>query len=149
MRRLQLPCLAICAVAAAAFGGCGEEGAANGATVSVYVAGSLCKEAQRQVAAVGAMAGNLEVRVACLPAPGSEGSLAAAGANARRATEDSASVAYLEAPGPTAEFSHSIVEAAGIAWLRTSSGSATMRRILAALAGDDSSPRRAVLDEVG
>jgi hypothetical protein len=75
--------------------------------------------------------------------------LATAGAGARRATEDSTAVAYVEAPGPAAEFSRSIVEAADIAWIETSSGSQAMKRIISALEGDSSSPRQAVLDEVG
>jgi hypothetical protein len=55
----------------------------------------------------------------------------------------------LEAPGPTAKFSRPIVEAADVAWVETSSGGAAMQRILKALEGDGSSPRKAVLDEVG
>jgi hypothetical protein len=138
--------LATIAVIAAAFAGCGEGGAANGATVSVYAAATLCKEAQEGAGA----AGDLEVRVVCLrPRGGGEGTLAAAGFDARRATEDSTSVAFLEAPGPGAKFSQSIVEAAGVAWLQTGSGSTTMHRVVKALEEGGSSPRKAVLDEVG
>lgn len=126
--------------------GCGQGGASAGATVSVYAAAPLCREAQEGAG----KAGDLEVRVVCLRAPGGGGSiLAAAGSAARRATEDSSSVAFLEAPGPAAGFSRSIVEAAGVAWVETSSAAAAMHRIVKALEGGGSSPRKAVLDEVG
>jgi hypothetical protein len=130
-------------------GGCGDGGAAAGATVSVYVAAPLCGEAREELAKAGGKAADLEVRVDCLSESAGESTLAEAGAGARSATEDSTSVAYVEAPGPAAEFSRSIVDAAGIAWLQTSSGSTALRRILSALEGSDSSPRQAVLDEVG
>lgn len=143
MRRLPALLLGLCALLIAA--GCGEGGAASGATVSVYMAAPLCARAS------GGRAGDLKVRLVCLAPVEKEGrvDLAAAGANARRATEDSTAVAYVEAPGPAAEFSRSIVEAADIAWIETSSGSGAMKRILSALEADTSSPRRAVLDEVG
>lgn len=146
MRRLQALSFVVLVVAVAAFAGCGTGGASSGATVSVYVAAPLCEEAQKE----GRAAGDLEVRVVCLPPSGTrQVDLAAAGAAARRATEDSSSVAFLEAPGPAAKFSQAIVEAADIAWIETSSGSTAMRRIDRALEGDGSSPRKAVLDEVG
>jgi hypothetical protein len=126
--------------------GCGQGGASAGATVSVYAAAPLCREARQS----GGAAGGLELRVVCLPPPGSrEVDLAAVGAGARRATQDSTSVAFLEAPGPAAKFSRSIVEAADVAWIETSSGATAMRRIRRGLEGDASSPRKAVLDEVG
>lgn len=126
--------------------GCGEGGAASGATVSVYAAAPLCKEARKDGGAVD----DLRLRVVCLPPYGTrQVDLAAVGAAARRATQDSTSVAFLEAPGPAAEFSRSIVEAADIAWIEAGSGADAMRRIRSALEGDASSPRKAVLDEVG
>jgi hypothetical protein len=129
-----------------AIAGCGEGGAAGGATVSVYVAAPLCREAGKKLPA-----GDLTVRVVCLPAVEKRGGvdLATAGADARRATEDSTSVAYLEAPGPAAKFSRPVVESADIAWIKTSSPATAMHRIVSALEGDSSSPRRAVLEEVG
>jgi hypothetical protein len=146
VRRLQVLSLAAIAVVAVASAGCGEGGASSGATVSVYVAAPLCQEARKSSGS----AGDLEVRVLCLPPQGARmAGLAAAGAGARRATEDSTSVAFLEVPGPAAEFSRSIVESADIAWVETSSASTAMHRILSALEGDGSSPRKAVLDEVG
>jgi hypothetical protein len=125
--------------------GCGEGGAASNATVSVYMAAPLCGQAH------GGRADDLKVRLVCLEPVEKQGKadLAAAGANARRATEDSTAVAYVEAPGPGAELSRSIVEAAGVAWIETDSSPKAMQRILSALEGDSSSPRQAVLDEVG
>jgi len=143
MRRLQPLLLGLCALLAAA--GCGEGGTASGATVSVYMAASLCGQVS------GGRAGDLRVRLVCL-APVEKGGkvdLDAAGANARRATEDSTAVAYVEAPGPAANFSRSIVDSANLAWIETNSGSRAMRRIRSALEEDSPSPRQAVLDEIG
>lgn len=94
----------------------------------------------------------LEIRLVCLQPAEKKGitDLAVAGANARRATEDSSSVAYLEAPGPAAKFSQSVVEAANIAWVKTDSAATAMREVLAALEErGSSSPRATVLDQVG
>jgi hypothetical protein len=109
--------------------GCGEgDGVEAGATVHVYVVGLICGEAQRQLKSKGGRAGDFRVRVVCLPPSGDAArvDLAAAGANARRAT----SVAYLEAPGPSNAFSRTIVEEAGIGFLDAASGFNAMRRIL-------------------
>lgn len=132
--------------------GCGEGGATSGATVRVYVAAPLCKEAQRTLKREGGKAGELRVSAVCLPSIESGGrvDLAQAGANARRATEDSTAVAYLENAGPGAKFSQTIVESASIAWLETSSGSTAMRRTLQALQeAGSSSPRNAVRESLG
>lgn len=146
MRRLPALSLVSVAVLAATAAGCGEGGTASGATVSVYAAAPLCKEARKSAGA----AGDLEVRVVCLSPRGSGGGdLAAVGNDARRATEDSTSVAFLEVPGPAAKFSQTVVESADVAWLETSSASTAMQRIVKALEGDSSSPRKAVLDQVG
>jgi hypothetical protein len=143
VRRLLTLLLGLCALLVAA--GCGEGGVAGNATVSVYMAAPLCAQAR------GGHADDLKVRLVCLEPVEKEGKadLAAAGAGARRAIEDSTSVAYVEAPGPAAKFSRSIVEAADVAWVETSSGPEAMKRIFAALEGDGSTPRQAVLDEVG
>jgi hypothetical protein len=140
------PALAALALVSA-MAGCGGGGASAGATVSVYVAAPLCREARQSEG----RADDLLVRVVCLPPveAAGEADLAAAGANARRATADSTSVAFLEAPGAAARFSRSIVESADIAWVQTSSGGQPMKRILSALDGGSSSPRKTVLDEVG
>jgi hypothetical protein len=139
-------------VLAFAIGGCGEGGASAGATVSAYVAAPLCREAQRQLSREAGSVEDLHVRVVCLPPVESAGrvDLARSGANARRATEDSTSVAYLEAPGRAAEFGEAIVESAGIAWLEAASGSTAMRRVLKALGeAGSSSPREAVRETLG
>jgi hypothetical protein len=128
--------------------GCGGTGVSGGATVSIYVAAPLCNEAEGEAGD----AGELEVRILCLPPveKGGRADLVAAGANARRATEDSTSVAFLEAPGPAAGFSRSIVESAKVAWLETRNGTDGMRRLLRALEErGSSSPREAVLKQVG
>lgn len=152
MRRLPALYVSALLLAVAALGlGCGEGGVGSGATVSVYVAASLCKEAKGALQKVGGKAGDLEVQALCL-APvkrGGGADLATAGADARRATGDSTSVAYLEAPGPAAKFSQSIVEAASTAWIETRSGATAMRQVLKALEErGSSSPREAVLDQV-
>lgn len=153
MRRLPALGVSALLIATAALGaGCGEGGVEAGATVSVYVAAPLCKEARGALQKVGGKADDLEVRVACLSPVEAKGAadLAAAGANARRTAEDSTSVAYLEAPGPAAKFSQSIVEAADIAWLETGSGATAMHEVLEALEErGSSSPRSSVLDQVG
>ena len=132
--------------------GCGSGGAAAGATVSVYVAAPLCGEARAELAKRGAKAGEVKVRTVCLPAVEFDGKtdLAVAGRDARSATEDSTAVAFLEAPGPAARFSDSIVEAADIAWIGSGSGATAVRRVFRALEqAGSSSPRAEVLDEVG
>lgn len=152
MRRLQAICIGLTLLLVAGAAGCGEGEAASGATVSIYVAAPLCREAREGLAAAGGRAGELDVRAVCLAeiARGARADLAVAGGNARRASEDSTAVAYLEAPGPAAKFTRSIVEAAKIAWIETGSGSAVVPRVLRALdERGSSSPRSAVLDQVG
>jgi hypothetical protein len=153
VRRLSTLISTVLLVAAAALGtGCGEGGVGSGATVTVYIAAPLCREAETALRKAGGMVGDLRVDAVCLPPVESKGraDLAVAGANARRATEDSASVAFVEAPGPVARFAKPIVESAGIAWVETDSGAIAMRRVLEALEErGSSSPRSAVLDEVG
>jgi hypothetical protein len=135
---------AVCGLLVAGVG-CGEEsGVAEGATVTAYVAAPLCGEAKRELGRQGERAGDVSVRVLCLPAVESDGqlNLAAVGANARRATEDSTTVGYLEPPGPASRFSRPILEEAGIASIQSSSGKAAMARLLAAIREADSSSLR-------
>jgi hypothetical protein len=116
--------------------GCGEsEGVAAGATVTAYVEAPLCAGAKGELARDGGRAGELRVRAVCLPSVtgGERTNLATVGANARRATEDSAAVGYLEPPA-TPSFSRPIVEAASIAVIRTNSGEAAMAQLLRAIA---------------
>jgi hypothetical protein len=73
------------------------------------------------------------VQAACLPSARSRTklNLATLGANARRATEDSTTVAYLEASDPAAaRFTHPILETAEVPWISASSGKVAMARLL-------------------
>jgi ABC-type branched-subunit amino acid transport system substrate-binding protein len=143
--------------------GCGEEGAAAGATLRVYVSAPLrgseaaagrrlCAEAREQ-AGQGKGGEGHELRVVCLDASGDSGdwTLAQVGANARRATEDSGAVAYVGEPGPAArKQSRPIVEAAGIAELGGLSGREAVAKVVRAMEeGDASQPRDAVFDAYG
>ena len=134
-----------------AVGGCGEGGVASDAVVSVYAAAPLCREAQDALRKAHGRADDPDVRVICLPPVEIEGAtnLATAGATARRATEDSTSVAFLEAAGPAAKFSQPILEAADIAWIKASSGAPAMREVLKSLEErGSSSPRDAVRESI-
>lgn len=139
-------------VALSAGAGCGGgEGAAAGATVSVYAAASLCSEAEGELARDGGRAGDVHVRVVCLP--GAESSrkldLVQIGANARRATEDSSSIGYIGEPTRAASrFSEPILETAGIAQLPQISGTTAMKQLLQAVdeAGNSGSLRQSVHD---
>jgi hypothetical protein len=129
--------------------GCGEQaGVSDDAVVAVYVEAPLCAGAERELASEGRRAGSVRVRAVCLPSAreGARVSLAAVGANARRASEDSATVAYLEAP-TTPSFSRPIVEAAAIPVLRNSSGSAAMARLLGAIRTADADSLRESIRE--
>ena len=140
-------------VIGAVTGGCGAEtGVSSGATVSVYLSApmrgpegsrgkALCTGAKRALAGVRGEAGDLQVSLTCLDASGSTGSwtLAQVGANARRATEDSTTVAYIAEPGAKARRqSRPILEEADIAEVVASSGASAMRQILQAI--EESSP---------
>lgn len=146
--KVMLACALLLAMA-----GCGEgEGAADGAAVTAYVAAPLCGGAMGELKREGARAGEVRVRVVCLPGQrdGTRLDLAATGANARRATEDSTAIAYVEQSGPAARFSEPILEAAGIAWIETGSGAAAIGEVLDAVAKADSgSLRESVRDAFG
>ena len=159
----RLPAILVACVAAVAMlAGCGEEGAAEGATVRVYISAPLqgpegeagrrlCVEAREQ-AGQGKGGEGHEVRVVCLDASeGGDWTLAQVGANARRATEDSAAVAYVGEPEPAArKQSRPIVEAAGIAELGGLSGREAVARVVKAMEeGEASQPRNAVFDAFG
>ena len=112
--------------------------------MTAYVEAPLCAGAKRELGTQDGRAGEVRVRAVCLASVDSGGrtELAKVGANARRATEDSATVAYLEPP-TTPSFSRPIVEAANIAVIRTRSGKAAMDRLLGAIRdADDSSSLR-------
>jgi hypothetical protein len=157
-RGLLLVLGAVLAVGAAS---CGEEGADEGAALTVYVSAPLrgseapegrrlCAEA-RETARLEGPAGGHELRVVCLDASGEEGrwTLAQVGANARRATEDSAAVAYIGEPDPAARRqSRPIVEAAEMVEFGNG-GREAIEEVHAALEeGDASDPRQTVFDAV-
>jgi hypothetical protein len=130
-------------VSAALLAGCGGgSGVETGATVHVYVAAQLCPEAQRELAGGGGRAGDVRLRVVCLRGSHTGGrvDLATQGADARRATEDSTAIAFVEAVGPAAKFAAPIVEGAGLAFLETSSGTNATEQVERAVgeAGDGS-----------
>lgn len=133
--------------------GCGGgEGAAEGASVTAYVDASLCGEAKQALAREGGRVDSLRVRVSCLEPTrtGARLDLATVGANARRASEDSTAIAYVEAPDPkAARFSETILESAGIPHLVDNSGQAAMSDLLKALSEADlNSLRDSVSDEL-
>ncbi|MGB7589262.1 MAG: hypothetical protein WBM00_11195 [Solirubrobacterales bacterium] len=129
-------------------GGCGGgEGVGAGAVLTVYVSTPLsggqfgrgraiCAGAKRELARSKGRAGSVSVRVLCLDDAGGAGrwTLAAVGADARRAVEDSSTIGYIGELDPTAtRFSRPIVEAAGIPQLSTRSGLTAMRELLGAI----------------
>ena len=78
--------------------------------------------------------------------------LAAVGANARRATEDSTTVAYIADRDPTAaKYSRSILDEAGITQLSGQPGAAAMHQLLTAIedAGSPSNLRESVNKSLG
>ena len=126
---------------------------AEGATVTAYVTAPLCAEAERELARDGGQAGDVRVRVVCLPhaESGGELQLATIGANARRATEDSSTIGYIGEPTRTASrFSEPILEGAEIAQLLQPSGAGAMKKLLNAVAeaGSSSSLRESVYDQL-
>jgi branched-chain amino acid transport system substrate-binding protein len=149
------------AVAAIAAAGCGSgEGVAEGARLTIYVSAPLhggraaegrrlCAEAQRELRSH-PRAGDARLRAVCLDdtGPGGRWRAARVGANARRALEDSSTVAYIGEPEPAAaRFSAPILESAGIAQLTGESGGRAARKVAAAIrAGGSGSPREAVLE---
>jgi hypothetical protein len=144
---------ALVLLALAAVAGCGSGvGVEAGASVHVYVGSELCPEAREALFEAKGKAGEVEVQLVCLRPVTEEETgeidLARQGANARRASEDSAAVAFLEAPGKAAEFAAPIVEEAGIAFVPAGDGAAAMERVLRAIeeAGASGSPREKVRD---
>lgn len=136
----------------AAVGCGGDEGIEEGATVTVYAGASVCAQAKGELARSGPRAGSVRVRVVCTEPVETKGrlDLAATGANARQAVEDTSSVAYLEAPGPATRFIRPILEEANIALLTTSSGASGMAALLGAIraVGSSAGLRESVRDEL-
>jgi len=101
--------------------------------VTVYVAGDLCAGAKRELAHHAPEAGDVKVRAICLPnsEKGGKLDLATIGANARRATEDSSSIAYIGEPTRAAsKFAATILEEAQIPLYAATPGAKAMRRVL-------------------
>lgn len=143
----------IALISLVALTGCGgAEGVEAGATVRAYVVSPLCAGAEQQLQRAGGRAGEVHVQAICLPSVESKGQLdlAIVGANARRATEDSTAVAYLEAPGPGNEFSDPILESAEIPSIHNSSGTKAMAQLLRAIdnASSSGSLRSSVREEL-
>jgi hypothetical protein len=134
--------------------GCGEAGGAGeGATVSVYVEAPLCAGARKELASKGDRAGKLRIRAVCLkPVEGGRRvDIAKVGADARRATEDSSSVAYISTPNLAAlHASQPILESVGVPQLPDISGAAAMKKLLSAIRSSQSasSVRKAVKENL-
>jgi len=156
----RLPAILIaCALATVLVAGCGEGGVEEGAQLTVYVSAPLrgaeavagrrlCAEAREEERQAGAV-GSHDLRVVCLDASGAAGrwTLARVGSNARRATEDSTTVAYIGEPDPAARRqSRPIVEKAGIAELGGLPGREAVAEVAAAVEGESADPRGAVFD---
>jgi hypothetical protein len=150
-----------------ALAGCGgAAGVSSGATVSVYISAPLsgvqsargqriCASAKAELARreAGASAPSVRIRALCLDDTGGarQRRLAAIGEGARRAVEDSSTVAYIGELEPAAtRFSRPIVEAAGIGQAPGPSGKAAMARVLDAIeaAGETGQLREAVKEEL-
>lgn len=142
---------AACLLLIGASSGCGGgSGVSSDAVVTAYVEAPLCASAKQELARQDGRAGDLRVRAICLPSPRGAGklSLATLGANARRATEDSTTVAYLEAADPKASrFVHPILETAQVPWISASSGKAAMSRLLTLIPDANSGSLRESLRE--
>ena len=145
-RAAAAPLASALVVAALALAGCGGgEGVSPGATVRAYFDVNLCAGAKRALAAAGGEAGEVRVRAVCLrPTEGAAlGShrlkLATIGANARRATQDSSAIAFVEPRARANRFAEPIVKAAGLAYVNASSGEQAMSSILAAVEAADTS----------
>jgi hypothetical protein len=119
--------------------------------VSVYSQAQLCAAADRALAQRGDEVEGVEVKLVCLDAGEVRQGrldLAAIGAGARQAVEDSTSIAYLQLPGPASSFSEPILDEAEIPTITGHSGSRSMTEVLNALDARSSneSPRAAVWD---
>jgi hypothetical protein len=94
----------------------------------------------------------VRVKAVCQPRVESLGrlKLATVGANARRATEDSTAVAFLEPPGKANSASQPILETAEIPSIHDSSGARAMAQLLRAIdnAGSSGSLRASVSKEL-
>jgi branched-chain amino acid transport system substrate-binding protein len=163
LARRGLPALALAALALGVVG-CGSGGVAKDATLNVYVSAPLsgaqavagkamCAAAKAELARHGGKAGDFKLRVTCLDdaAGGPHWTLAAVGADARRAVEDSATIAYIgELEAAPTRFSRPIVEAAGIGQVSGAESGQPMERVIKAIeaAGGTEQLREAVSEEL-
>src|SRR5262249_14418404 len=96
-------------------------------------------------------AGEVRVRTVCLAGSEAGGriDLAAIGADARRATEDSSTVGYIGETDPrAARFSSTILESAGIAQVSGAPGAGAMAKLIEAMeAAGGADNLREVVDE--
>ena len=116
--------------------------------MTVYAGVPVCAAAKAELAHSGPQAGSVRVRLFCTRPVETKGrlDLAAAGADARRAVEDSRTIGYIEARGPVTPFIRPILEEPEIALITDSSGAHGMAKVLDALRsrGDSETPREAV-----
>jgi hypothetical protein len=147
LRLVLSVCVGVTGLFAAVGCGAGSE-VEEGATVVVYSGTTLCAEAKTELGEAGREGDAVRVTVICTKPVERNGKLdlAIVGANARRAVEDSRSVAYLEAPGRSTRFIRPILEEPEIALVVDSSGAHGMTRTLDTLRsrGDSESPRESV-----
>jgi hypothetical protein len=140
--------LAAVSIALLAVSGCGSPGVEKGAVVTVYSGAPVCAAARGELGRSGGETDDVRVRAICTKAPERRGrlDLAAIGASARRAVQDSRTVAFLQAPGAGNRFARPILEEAEIGLVADRSGARGMARILAALEsrGSGESPREAI-----
>jgi hypothetical protein len=156
---------ALCALVllVAGVAGCGEEeGVADGAAVTVYVEKPVCATTRYEQVVSGSDDVSFEVRFVCLPSPrreelsqgvggGRQVDLAIAGANARRATEDSTTVGYLQPKDPAVtRFTQPILEGAGIGWIAADDPHNGVARLLSLIdEADPTSVRADVREALG
>lgn len=137
------------ALVAVSLAGCGESsGVEEGAAVNVYAGATVCAGVKGALSRSAPRVDSVRVRVVCAGpvVRGGRLDLAAAGANARRATEDSSAVAYLEAGSPAVTFIRPILDEAEVALIVDRLGARAMTTTLEALRArrDGESPREAV-----
>lgn len=121
--------------------------------MAVYVSAPLCVGAKQELARNDGRGGDFRVRAICADDTGNAdlSTLSAIGATARRATEDSSSVAYIGTTDPVAmRFSEPILDEADIPRISAGSGEASMTRLLRALQRADTSGslRESLADEL-
>lgn len=149
----RLPAILIACVLGPLLAGCGEEGAEEGAELTVYVSAPgqrLCDEARAEARGE-KTTGDHTLQVVCLDAgAGDSGTLAKVGSNARRATEDSTTVAYIGEPDrETRKQSQPILQTAEIAQLGEFNGREAIQTVIVAIdEGDSDDPRAAVFDAI-